>query len=42
VEGQRKIAELIAAKQPEKAKQQMLIFRDQMHQLLLKHEKLAK
>ena len=42
VEGQRKIAELIAAKQPEKAKQQMLKFRDQMHQLLLKHEKLAK
>jgi len=42
VEGQRKIAELIAAKEPEKAKQQMLIFRDQMHQLLLKHEKLAK
>ena len=42
VEGQRKIAELIATKQPEKAKQQMLIFRDQMHQLLLKHEKLAK
>jgi len=41
-EGQRKIADLIAAKQPEKAKQQMLIFRDQMHQLLLKHEKLAK
>jgi DNA-binding FadR family transcriptional regulator len=42
VEGQRKIVELIAGKQPEKAKQQMLIFRDQMHQLLLKHEKLAK
>jgi DNA-binding FadR family transcriptional regulator len=42
VEGQRKIAELIAAKQPEKAKQQMLTFRDQMHHLLLKHEKLAK
>jgi DNA-binding FadR family transcriptional regulator len=42
VEGQRMIAELIAAKQPEKAKQQMLIFIDQMHQLLLKHEKLAK
>ncbi len=41
-QGQRKIAELIATKQPEKAKQQMLIFRDQMHQLLLKHEKLAK
>ncbi len=41
-QGQRKIAELIATKQPEKAKRQMLIFRDQMHQLLLKHEKLAK
>ncbi len=41
-EGQSKIAELIATKQPDKAKQQMLVFRDQMHQLLLKHEKLAK
>ena len=41
-EGQRKIVELIAAKQPKKAKQQMLIFRDHMYQLLLKHEKLLK
>ena len=40
-EGQRKIVELIADKQPEKAKKQMLIFRDQMYQLLLKHEKIA-
>jgi DNA-binding FadR family transcriptional regulator len=41
-EGQKKIVELIATKQPEKAKQQMLEFRDQMHKLLLKHEKLVK
>jgi len=39
---QKKIVELIATKQPEKAKQQMLEFRDQMHKLLLKHEKLVK
>lgn len=41
VEGQKEIAELIAAKQPEKAKQQLLTYRDKMHKMLLKHEKLA-